>query len=231
MTRRPVLAFLAALAPILAVCSPSEPPGAASPSVTTEPTVDRTESSAAQDPEAPGDPATVTRVIDGDTIEVSLNGEVLRVRLIGVDTPETVDPSEPVGCYGPAASSFTTDRLEGQDVQLEYDVEHLDVYGRTLAYVWVGDELFNETLVARGFATVTTYPPNVKYVDRFTAAQADARSHERGLWGAVCNQPKPEPVNTGGGGGGTATRPTPTSASLRTHRIWTATTSRSASSR
>jgi micrococcal nuclease len=90
--------------------------------------------------------------------------------------------------------------LQGRPVRLEFDVERIDRYGRTLAYVWLGDDLFNETLVARGFAQVTTYPPNVKYVDRFLAAQRDARSHERGLWGAVCNQPKPEPVNTGGGG-------------------------------
>jgi micrococcal nuclease len=112
-----------------------------------------------------------------------------------------VHPTEPVGCYGPAASSFTTDQLEGEDVRLEFDVELLDRYGRTLAYVWLGDELFNETLVARGFALVDTFPPNVKYVDRFLAAQRDARTHDRGLWGAVCNEPKPEPVDIGGGGG------------------------------
>jgi micrococcal nuclease len=128
----------------------------------------------ADEPEAIGEPATVTRVIDGDTVEVRFKGESLDGRLIGIDTPETVDPSEPVGCYGPAASRFTTKMLEGEDVRLEFDVERTDRYGRTLAYVWLGDELFNETLVARGFATVTTYPPNVRYVDRFLAAQRDA---------------------------------------------------------
>ena len=168
--------------------------------VTTEPSVDPTESGSTQVPEGPGDPATVTRVIDGDTIEVELGGEILDVRLIGIDTPETVHPTEPVGCYGPAASRFTTTLLEGKDVQLEFDVELLDRYGRTLAYVWLGEGLFNETLVARGFAQVSTYPPNVKYVDRFISAQRDARSNERGLWGAVCAEP--EPVGTGGGGGG-----------------------------
>jgi micrococcal nuclease len=171
-------------------CSSSEPSASSSPSVS------------AEGPEAIGDPATVARVIDGDTIEVDLDGEILDVRLIGIDTPETVHPSEPVGCYGPAASAFTTSRLEGQDVRLEFDIEPLDQYGRTLAYIWLDDELFNETLVARGFALVDTFPPNVKYVDRFLAAQRAARSHERGLWGAVCNEPKPEPVDTGGGGGG-----------------------------
>jgi endonuclease YncB( thermonuclease family) len=180
--------------------SPSVPVSTSTTTVTAEPTVDPTESPLTADPEAPGVPATVTRVVDGDTIEVDFEGKSLDVRLIGIDTPETVDPSEPVGCYGPAASRFTTNELEGEHVRLEFDVERLDQYERTLAYVWLGDELFNETLVARGFATVTTYPPNVKYVDRFLSAQRDARSHERGLWGAVCNEP--EPVSTGGGGGG-----------------------------
>ena len=98
-------------------------------------------------------------------------------------------PTELVECYGPAASRFTTSALEGRPVRLEFDVERLDRYGRTLAYVWLGDELFNEVLVREGYALVTTYPPNVKYVDRFIAAQRDARSHERGLWGAACNEP------------------------------------------
>jgi micrococcal nuclease len=178
--------------------SPSVPVSTSTMTVTAEPTVDPTESSPT-DPEAPRDPATVTRVIDGDTIEVDFDGESLKVRLIGVNTPETVDPSEPVGCYGHAASRFTTKELEDEHVRLEFDVERLDQYERTLAYVWLRDELFNEVLVARGFAQVSTYPPNVRYVDRFLASQRDARSHKRGLWGAACNEP--EPVGTGGGGG------------------------------
>jgi len=65
--------------------------------------------------------------------------------------------------------------LEGQEVGIEFDVERLDRYGRTLAYVWLGDELFNEVLVSRGFAQVSTYPPNVKYVNVFLKAQREAR--------------------------------------------------------
>ena len=168
--------------------SPSVPVSTSTMTVTAEPTVDPTESPSTADPEASGVAATVTRVVDGDTIEVTFGGKILDVRLIGIDTPETVHPTEPVGCYGPAASKFTTDQLAGERVRLELDVERRDQYGRTLAYVWLGEELFNETLVARGFAQVSTYPPNVKYVDRFLAAQRDARSHERGLWG-VCLQP------------------------------------------
>jgi len=125
----------------------------------------------------------VTRVVDGDTIEVQLGGREVDIRLIGIDTPESVAPDQPIECYGRRASAYTESRLEGEIVRLEFDVERLDRYGRTLAYVWVDDELFNETLVAEGYAVVTTFPPNVTYVDRFLAAQRAAREAGRGLWG------------------------------------------------
>jgi micrococcal nuclease len=146
--------------------------------------------------------AVVVRVVDGDTIEVRFRGRTLDVRLIGVDTPETVAPGEPVECYGPAASRFTEQSLEGERVRLEFDVERTDRFGRTLAYVWLGDELFNETLVARGFAQVSTFPPNVKYVDQFVDAERDARRAERGLWGSACEQE--EEVDGGDDAGGGA---------------------------
>ena len=88
-------------------------------------------------------------------------------------------PTEPVERYGTEASTYTTKMLDGRDIRLESDVELLDRYGRTLAYVCLGSELFNETLVARGFAQVTTYPPNVKYVDRLyrgTAGRPEPRA-------------------------------------------------------
>ena len=132
---------------------------------------------------ARGVPATVTDVTDGDTVAVVLRGRELDVRLIGVDTPETVHPSEPVGCFGPEASRFTGSRLGGARVRLEFDVERIDQYGRTLAYVWIGGRLFNEVLVREGFAQVATYPPNVKYVERFLRAQRLAREESAGLWG------------------------------------------------
>jgi micrococcal nuclease len=134
--------------------------------------------------EGEGPRVPVTRVVDGDTVEVDLNGREVDVRLIGIDTPETVAPDEPVECYGEEASAYTSSRLEGRTVRLEFDVERLDRYGRTLAYVWIGEELLNETLVAEGYAVVTTYPPNVAYVDRFVAAQREARESGRGLWTA-----------------------------------------------
>ena len=100
----------------------------------------------------------------------------------------------------PRRLTFTRKMLEGQEVGIEFDVERLDRYGRTLAYVWLGDKLFNEVLVSESFAQVSTYPPNVKYVNVFLKAQREARSLGRGLWGATCGEP--EPVKSGGGGGG-----------------------------
>ena len=141
----------------------------------------------------------VLRVIDGDTIEVQLHGTT-GIRLIGIDTPETVHPTEPVGCFGLAASSFTKRMLEGQMVRLEYDVERSDHYGRTLAYVFVDGLLFNRTLVARGYAQVTTYPPNEKYVDRFLTARRGAREANRGFWGRCSNRPDGDALATSNGG-------------------------------
>src|SRR3990167_5190540 len=111
----------------------------------------------------------ITKVIDGDTVEIEGGS---RVRLIGIDTPETVDPSRPVGCYGREASNFTKSQLEGKEVRLEKDISETDRYGRLLRYVWIGDVFFNETLVKEGYAQSSTYPPDVKYQDKFLAALA-----------------------------------------------------------
>ncbi len=129
--------------------------------------------------------ATVIRVVDGDTAHVLVRGRDVTVRFIGVDTPETVAPGQPIECYGPEASQFTMRQLTGQRVRLEFDVDRIDAFGRTLAYLWLHDgSLFNEMLVRRGFATVATYPPDTRYVQRFAAAQRAAKATERGLWGA-----------------------------------------------
>jgi len=126
---------------------------------------------------------TVSRVIDGDTVEVTHRGQTIDVRLIGIDTPETVHPSEPVGCHGPAASAFVTRHLEGERLQLEFDVERTDQYGRTLAYIWKNGSLFNRVLVERGFAQVTIYPPDDKYAGRLYAAEDRAKKADNGTWG------------------------------------------------
>jgi micrococcal nuclease len=127
---------------------------------------------------------TVSRVVDGDTIEVSpaVDGNE-EVRLIGIDTPETKDPSEEVEPLGPEASAFVTDSLTGQSVGLEFDVEREDQYGRLLAYVYQGGEMFNEVLVEEGLAQAYPYEPNTRYEGRFAAAQEEARADGIGIWG------------------------------------------------
>lgn len=129
--------------------------------------------------------ARVTRVIDGDTIEVDIDGAVYKVRYIGIDTPETVHPSEPVECFGKEASEKNRQLVEGKLVGLEKDVSETDVYGRLLRYVWVGDIFVNDYLVRQGYAYASTYPPDVKYAEQFAEAQREARENNRGLW-AMC---------------------------------------------
>ena len=127
----------------------------------------------------------VTRVVDGDTIIVASGNDTVRVRLIGVNTPETVDPRRPVECFGKEASAHTKQLLApGTAVRLERDAEPLDRYGRTLAYVYrASDNLFvNLQLVADGFGQTMTIPPNVTFADRFRTAERTARSEGRGLW-------------------------------------------------
>jgi len=131
--------------------------------------------------------ATVIRVIDGDTIDVRIGGREERVRLIGIDTPESVRPDAPVECYGPEASAFTKELLpEGTAVRLERDVVGRDDYGRLLAYVRrVADELFvNETIVRDGYARPLTIPPNDTYAPVFVAAATAAEAQGNGLWTA-----------------------------------------------
>jgi endonuclease YncB( thermonuclease family) len=125
------------------------------------------------------------RAIDGDTIDVKPvgGGDKQRVRLIGVDTPESKDPRRPVECFAEEASKFTS-RLEGKLVRLEFDVERYDRYGRTLAYVYLSDgTFFNLVLVEEGYAQPYTVPPNVRYQDQFVEAGRRAREAGRGLWG------------------------------------------------
>ncbi|MEN2996645.1 MAG: thermonuclease family protein [Acetomicrobium sp.] len=138
----------------------------------------------------------VSRVIDGDTIQL-YDGR--RVRLIGVDTPETVHPQKGVEPYGKEASNFTRSMLEGREVYLEYDVQLADKYSRTLAYVWLEDDtFFNELLLLEGYAQVATFPPNVKYVERFLEAQKKAREAGKGLWSFESETPGQKESAKGG---------------------------------
>jgi micrococcal nuclease len=127
--------------------------------------------------------AFVTRVVDGDTIEVRLSGRTEDVRYIGVDTPETVKPGAPVGCYGPEAHDFNERLVDDETIRLDFDSERRDVYGRLLAYVRVGNEFVNAELVRKGFATTLTIPPNDRYAERFAQLEREASAAGLGLWG------------------------------------------------
>lgn len=127
----------------------------------------------------------VERIIDGDTI---ITDEEERIRYIGMNTPETVHPSKPVEFFGEESSRRNTELVEGKIIELEFDIEETDRYGRTLAYVWLGGEMINAKLLAEGYAQVSTYPPNVKYVDYFLFLQEEARINEMGLWAFEDNE-------------------------------------------
>ncbi len=108
--------------------------------------------------------ATVTKVVDGDTIDVRYGGEEHRVRLLNIDTPESVDPNSPVECLGPEASDWLEQRLPvGTQVRLEHDQERLDKYDRELAAVFVGDDLINAEIARAGLGVAMSVAPNVKF--------------------------------------------------------------------
>lgn len=131
-----------------------------------------------------GERALVTRVVDGDTIVISGDRTI---RFVGVDTPETVDPRRPVGCFGKEASNEVKSLLTDKEVILQKDVSDIDKYNRLLRYVYLpledGSILFvNDYLVREGFAKVLTYPPDVKYNEQFRQAEKEAKERRRGLW-------------------------------------------------
>jgi len=139
-------------------------------------------------------------VIDGDTIEVEMRGETYKVRLIGINTPESTTRIE---SYGKEASNFTKSQLLGKKVYLEKDVSETDKYGRLLRYVWlkkpseptdseIRTKMFNAILVLEGYAQAATYPPDVKYAEYFAKYEAEARENNRGLWAL---EEKTEPQN------------------------------------
>ncbi len=139
-------------------------------------------------------PVTITRVVDGDTIKAVLDGLEVTVRLIGIDTPETVHPMKAVEAYGKEASDFTRRALEGRDAWLEFDVGQQDTYGRLLAYVWtsppiewsdaeVREHMHNAVILLEGYGRLMTVTPNVRHVEAFREYEAEARSLGRGLWG------------------------------------------------
>jgi micrococcal nuclease len=163
-----VVRVVIALALCATACAPQGAPAAAAP----VPTIVQAN-------------ATTVRVVDGDTVVVRVGGHDETLRLIGVDTPETVKPNAPVECFGPEASAFTKRLLpKGTPLRLERDVEARDDYGRLLVYAYLAtDNTFvNLELVRRGYATLLTFPTNVAHVDEFLAAARSAQRADLGLW-------------------------------------------------
>lgn len=177
------LAFLTFILSLLVSCSgPSGQTGTPGPSAKTEDTraYMSVNESALQK-------TTVSRVVDGDTIEINANGKKEKVRLILIDTPETSAPGRPKGFFGTEAKDYTKKRLEGKTVWLEKDVQLKDQYQRLLRYVYLDvkdgkGEFFNGTLVRSGYARMATFPPNIKYVDQIRIWQTEAREKGVGVW-------------------------------------------------
>ena len=125
----------------------------------------------------------VIRVVDGDTFVINYNGTQEKVRLIGIDTPESVHPNDEKNTeFGDMVSNYSKQTLSGKQVKIEFDVEPRDKYGRLLAYVYIDGQMYNKLLLEKGYAKLATYPPNVKYVDEFTQLQKNARQNKVGLW-------------------------------------------------
>ncbi|HEX3736101.1 MAG TPA: thermonuclease family protein [Solirubrobacterales bacterium] len=125
----------------------------------------------------------VVRAVDGDTLEVEIDGgRTETVRLIGVDTPETVKPGVPVQCFGPRASRFEHRGVEGHRVRLLTGVEPRDFYGRLLAYAWVKGRFLEVELLRRGLARTLTFHPNDRFAARFERLEQTAARAGKGLW-------------------------------------------------
>jgi micrococcal nuclease len=180
---RALIAAFAATAAVTSVASCRSP--REQPSTARDPTA--TSPSSTSSPTVVAGNAVVEFIIDGDTIDVTVDGREQRVRLIGIDTPETKIPDQPVECWGPEAVVLTEALLPvGTLIRLERDVEPRDAFGRLLAYVIrAGDGLVvNVELARQGAATPLRISPNVAYAERIAAAADEAHAAGRGLWGA-----------------------------------------------
>jgi micrococcal nuclease len=137
----------------------------------------------------------ITKVIDGDTAYALMpDGNEEKLRFIGVNSPEINHPTKGLEPYGPEAEAFTRSQLEGKNIWLEFDAGERDQYGRMLAYLWleipaefsdqeIRAKMFNALLLLEGYAVQVIFDPNVKYVDYFTAYEAEAKEAGKGLWG------------------------------------------------
>lgn len=123
--------------------------------------------------------ATVKRVVDGDTIELS---DGRKVRYIGIDTPELHHPTKGVQCFGKEAMEKNKELVEGKEIKMKKDVSETDRYKRLLRYIWVGDIFVNEYLAREGYALQATFPPDVANAELFGQAAEEARLKDKGLW-------------------------------------------------
>lgn len=134
----------------------------------------------------------VVKVVDGDTLAINMDGKVQTLRLIGLDTPETVDPRKPVQCFGVEASNKAKSVLAGQEVRIEADPTQglYDKYNRLLVYVYLKDgTLFNKMMIAEGYGHEYTYHAPYKYQSEFKAEEMSAKTGEKGLWAnGVCGE-------------------------------------------
>ncbi|MGN8644497.1 thermonuclease family protein [Gracilibacillus sp. HCP3S3_G5_1] len=127
--------------------------------------------------------ATVSRVVDGDTLNIELNGQKETVRLLLVDTPETKHPTLPVQPFGPEATEFAIEKLAGKDIQIEFDGPKRDNYDRMLGYIWVDGENFNQLLLEEGLARYAyVYDPPYIHQDEMQQAEQQARDSGIGIW-------------------------------------------------
>jgi endonuclease YncB( thermonuclease family) len=181
--RTSLLATMLIAAVLAAGCGSAPAPADRAPAAPAAPAA-----AAAQDgclalaPDPPGDArrVTVTRVVDGDTVELK---DSTKVRLIGMNTPESVDPRRPVQAYGKEASAYTKELLQGKEVLLREGQTPKDKYGRTLAWLWLPDGRFvNALLVQQGYAQVYTFADNPDHADLLLVCEREAREGGRGLW-------------------------------------------------
>jgi len=127
--------------------------------------------------------AEVTKVVDGDTLHVMISGKKETIRLLLVDTPETVHPSKQVQPFGPEASNYMKEKLNGEEIQVELGIGERDKYGRLLAYVYHDNQMINKLLLEKGLARVAyVFEPNTKYIDEFNEIQKQAQNEQAGIW-------------------------------------------------
>ena len=127
--------------------------------------------------------AEVTKVVDGDTLHVMISGKKETIRLLLVDTPETVHPTKQVQPFGPEASNYVKEKLNGEEIQVELGIGERDKYGRLLAYVYHDNQMLNKLLLEKGLARVAyVFEPNTKYIDEFNEIQKQAQNEQVGIW-------------------------------------------------